>query len=97
MAPIILIAVYIALKFLAAFVIERANIAPGRTGIIEGFEEVVEVPEECFSPLPDEDPDDTVLLWPCKLFLFPLCLHPLRFQALYMGLALYMITTSFSY
>ena len=45
----------------------------------------------------DEDPDDTVLLWPCKLFLFPLCLHPLRFQALYMGLALYMITTSFSY
>ena len=50
-------------KFRAAFVIERANIAPGRTGIIEGFEEeVAEPPEECFSPPPDEVPDESE--WP---------------------------------
>ena len=46
-------------RFLAAFVMDRANIAPGRTGIIEGFEEEVEEPEECFELPPEEDPDDS--------------------------------------
>ena len=46
-------------KLLAALVIDRANIAPGRTGIIEGFEEEVDDPDECFSPLPDEDPEES--------------------------------------
>ena len=49
-----------ALKPLAALVIDRANIAPGSTGIIDGFGEDVDEPErfslpEC--PLP-EDPEE---------------------------------------
>ena len=46
-------------RLLAALVIERANIAPGRTGIIEGFEEEVEEPEERFELPPEEDPEDS--------------------------------------
>ena len=47
-------------RLLAAFVMDRANIAPGSTGIIEGFEEdVEEPPDERFSLPPEADPDES--------------------------------------
>lgn len=46
-------------RLLAALVIDRANIAPGSTGIIEGFEEEVEEPEERFELPSDEDPEES--------------------------------------
>ena len=36
-------------RFCADRVMDRANMAPGSTGIIEGFEEEVEGPEDLFS------------------------------------------------
>ena len=42
-------------RFCADRVMERANMAPGSTGIIEGFEEEVEGPEDLFSSEESEE------------------------------------------